>query len=175
MLVLVALSLRQPELPEFAPSAIGGEPPAGPGPHLLTIDASDPERWHYIDLARGTLVPNPAAGWDLAFRRFEVRVNGGAGFAGGAGVRALGAIPLDSVASVPADGYEAMRAEGRDTTLAVLEDWYSYSYTTHVLRPRDRTYALRTASGRPAALRFESYYCPNAQPGCVTLRYRLLD
>ena len=41
--------------------AIGGEPPAGPGPHLLTIDASDPERWHYIDLARGTLVANPAA------------------------------------------------------------------------------------------------------------------
>ena len=64
---------------------------------------------------------------------------------------------------------------GRDTTLAVLEDWYSYSYTTHVLRPRDRTFALRTRDGRHAALRFLSYYCPGAQPGCVTLRFRFLD
>ena len=68
-----------------------------------------------------------------------------------------------------------MRAQGRDTTLAVVEDWYSYSFTTHVLRPRDRTFAIRTAAGRHAALRFLSYYCPGAQPGCVTVRYRFVD
>jgi hypothetical protein len=89
---------------------------------------------------------------------------------GGSGVSA---VALDSVTSVPTEGYRGMEAVGRDTTLAVLNDWYSY--TTHVLRPRDQTFALRTAAGRRAAVRFLSYYCPGAQPGCVTLRYRFID
>ena len=167
-LVLVVLSLRRPELPEFPPTAAGSAAPSGAGPHQLTIDASDPERWRYVDLARGAVADDPAAGWDLAFRRFELKLNGG-------GALDLGAVALDSVRSLPDDGYVGMEALGRDTTHAVLDDWYSYSYTTHVLRPRDRTFAFRTASGRKAALRFVSYYCPGAQPGCVTLRYRFVD
>jgi hypothetical protein len=175
VVVLVLLSLRQPELPEFTPTPLDAGAPSGPGPHTLTIDASDPQAWRYVDLERGTVGASPSGPWDLAFRRFEVRVNGGAGFAGQGGVLDLGAVPLDSVARVPDDGYDAMRAQGRDTTLAVLENWYSYSYTTHVLRPRERTFALRTGEGGRAALRFVSYYCPGAQPGCVTLRFRFLD
>jgi hypothetical protein len=175
VLVLVGLSLRRPELPEFTPTALGEEAPSGPGPRQLTVDSSDPESWRYVSLARGTVVEDPAPGWDLAFRRFEVRVNGGPGFAGRGGALDLGPVALDSVTSLPKEGYQAMEVAGRDTTLAVLEDWYSYSYTTHVLRPRDRTFALRTADGRHAALRFLSYYCPGAQPGCVTVRYRFVD
>jgi hypothetical protein len=175
VLVLVGISLRRPELPEFPPTAVVREAPGGPGPHLLTVDSSDPESWRYVDLARGTVVEHPASGWDLAFRRFEVRVNGGPGFTGQAGAIDLGDVALDSVTSLPVEGYRGMEVAGRDTTLAVLEDWYTYSYTTHVLRPRERTFALRTASGRRAALRFLSYYCPGAQPGCVTVRYRFLD
>jgi hypothetical protein len=45
----------------------------------------------------------------------------------------------------------------------------------HVLRPEPRTFAVRTAAGRHAALEFVSYYCPGAQPGCVTMRYRFLE
>jgi hypothetical protein len=129
-----------------------------------------------VDLSRGGVVDDPAAQtWDIAFRRFGVRLNGGPGFAGAAGALDLGAVPLDSVTAVPREGYVGMAATGRDTTHAMLDDWYTYSYTTHVLRPRDRTFALRTARGRHAALRFLSYYCPGAQPGCVTLRYVLFD
>jgi hypothetical protein len=175
VVVLVGLSLRKPKLPEFAPTAVGAAAPLGPGPHLLTVDASNAERWLRVDLARGTVVDDPYAPWDLAFRRFEVRLNGGPGFAGQAGALELGTMPLDSVHALPLDGYRGMEVSGRDTTVAVLEHWYAYSYTTHVLQPLDRTYALRTADGRRLALRFESYYCPGAQPGCVTLRYRFFD
>ena len=139
------------------------------------MDASDPESWRYVDLTRRAVVADPRSGWDVAFRRFEVKVNGGPGFTGRGGALDLGPVALDSVAIVPEDGYEGMKVAGRDTTLALLDDWYSYSYTTHVLRPRDRTFAIRTASGRHAALRFLSYYCPGAQPGCVTVRYRFVD
>lgn len=175
VVVLVGLSLRRPELPEFAPTAAGAPPPEGPGPHAVTVDATSPDVWKYVDLARGSVADDPASGWDLAFRRFEVRINGGAGSTGRGGAIDLGAVPLDSVSSLPADGYRGMEAAGRDTTNAVLDHWYAYSYTTHVLTPKDRTLAVMTRDGRRAAVRFVSYYCPGAQPGCVTVRYRFMD
>ena len=180
--VLVGLSLRRPELPEFAPSPVLG-PDAPMDSELLageerrlTVDASDPARWRHVDLERGSVVDSPdPETWDLAFRRFEVRVNGGAGQRGGGGVAELGEVPLDSVAAPPATDYVGMTASGRDTTHVLLEGWYSYSFTTHVLRPRPRTFAIRTTEGRHAAIEFVSYYCPGARPGCVTVRYRFLE
>lgn len=174
---LVALSLRRPEVPEFAPTPVGAAAPAGPdGARILTVDASDPERWTHVDLVAGRVVADPAPlGWDLAFRRFEVRVNGGAGQAGGGGALDLGPVPIDAVGALPGSGYEGMVARGRDTTHAALDDWYTYSFTSHLLQPRDRTYALRTAGGRHALVRFLGYYCPGARPGCVTLRIALRE
>ncbi len=180
-IALVALSLRRPALPEYSPTPIlepGAlvDSAARDEARLLTVDASDPERWRHVDLALGTVVETPGAlGWDLAFRRFEARVNGGVGAEGSGGVADLGEVPLDSVPAIPAVGYLGMTVSGRDTTHALLDEWYTYSFTTHVLRPRARTFAVRTASGRHAALEFVSYYCRGAQPGCVTVRYRFLE
>ena len=180
-IALVALSLRRPAVPEYSPTPIL-EPDAlvdssaRNETRLLTVDASDPERWRHVDLELGTVVETPGAlGWDLAFRRFEARVNGGPGAEGSGGVADLGEVPLDSVLAVPSGDYLGMAVSGRDTTHALLDEWYTYSFTTHVLRPRTRTFAVRTTSGRHAALEFVSYYCPGAQPGCVTVRYRFLE
>ena len=174
-IVLVALSLRQPDVPEYPPTPAEGSGDGGAGPRILTVDASDPDRWRYVNLARGTVVEDPSGTeWDLAFRRFEARMNGGDGFPGVGGVLDLGAVSLDSVLRLPIEGYVGMTAVGRDTSQTLLEDWYSYSFTSHVLQAKDRTLGVRTATGRHAALRFLSYYCPGAQPGCVTLRYLFL-
>lgn len=171
-IVLVGLSLRDPGVPEYPPSPVEGRDAFGTGPYVLTVDASDPDRWRYVNLARGTVAEYPSgAEWDLAFRRFEARINGGDGFPGVGGVLDLGSLPLDSVLRLPSEGYAGMTAAGRDTSQTLLEDWYSYSFTSHVLQARDRTLGVRTAMGKHAALRFLSYYCPGAQPGCVTMRY----
>ncbi len=53
----------------------------------------------------------------------------------------------------------------------MLENWYEYSWLSHILTPADRTFALRTADGKYAILRFLSYYCPGGRPGCVTFEY----
>ena len=171
VVVLVALSLRAPDVPEYSPTATEGVDTVAGGFRTVTVDASDPVDWRYIDLARGSVAESPAAGWDLAVRRFEVKVNGADGYAGSGGVLLLGAVPLDSVGTLPTDGYTGMKITGRDTSQAVLDDWYDYSFTSHILSPRNQTLAFRTASGRHVALRFLSYYCPDAQPGCVTMRY----
>ncbi len=54
----------------------------------------------------------------------------------------------------------------------MADDWYEYSWPSHVLKPADRAYAIRTADGNFAVLRFLGYYCPGGRPGCVTFRYR---
>jgi hypothetical protein len=141
------------------------------GPLTYTIDASDPESWRFFDFSRGSRVEGPAPlEWDVAFRRFNIVTNGGEGFAGQGGALDLGEVAFDSVTSVPPDGYQASQAR-RDTVNAALKGWYDYGFTSHLLKPSPRVYALRTADGRYAKLEILSYYCPGAMPGCVTFRY----
>lgn len=170
---LIAFSLRRPSVPEFPPSSVEAEPAEERlvGPRRYTVDASSSDAWRFFDFSAGTVVEDPGPReWDLAFRRFHIVANGGEGFPGRGGLLDLGSIPLDSVEAVPRQGYVGTEA-GTDTTNAATEEWYDYSITSHLLRPRPRTYAVRTADGRYAVLRVVSYYCPGAQPGCVTFRY----
>jgi hypothetical protein len=176
---LVLVSLGRPEIAAFAPT-----PPAPAevgerlvGPVTLTVDARSGERWVYFDFSRGSVVEDPdPLDWDLAFRRFHVMVNGGSGVPGRGGALALdevalGGIPLDSVREAPAGGYRGSDTR-TDSVAAPLARWYSYSWTSHLLTPEPRVYAVRTADGRYALLEIVGYYCPGAEPGCLTLRYR---
>ncbi len=171
--LLVAASLRRPEPPSYPPTV--AEPRAVGdsliGPVTYTIDASAPEDWRFFDFSRGSLVQDPAPlDWDLAFRRFNIATNGGDGFAGQGGALDLGEVAFDSVARVPPEGYQESVAR-RDSVNAALGRWYDYGFTSHLLMPQPRVYALRTADGRYVKLEILSYYCPGAQPGCVTFRY----
>jgi hypothetical protein len=170
----VALSLSRPEPETFAPSPPGPQPAEGRlvGPVAYTVDARDAERWQFFSFAQGSVVENPRPfEWDLAFRRFQVIVNGGEGFAGLGGAQDLGAVSFDSTAALPEEGYVGTEVARADSTVAALEDWYEYSYFSHLLDPRPAVYAIRTGDGRYAKLRFLGYYCPGAQPGCVTFEY----
>lgn len=171
--LLVALSLRGPAVQEYAPTLV--EPrDVGPelvGPDTLTVDARDPDRWVFFDFSRGSVVREPGpTGWDLAFRRFHVIANGGPGFDGEGGILALGPVAFDSVATVPAVGYQATEA-GSDSTNPAIARWYDYGWTSHLLTPKSGVYAVRTADGRYAKLELLGYYCVEARPGCVTFRY----
>lgn len=170
---MIAVSLTRPEVSEFEPTPVEAVPAGDTlvGPRTVTVDASDSERWRYFSFREGTLVEEPGpTEWDLAFRRFHIVANGGDGFAGRGGLVDLGEVAFDSVVTVPAEGYVPSEA-GRDTTNAATEDWYDYSFTSHLLRPKPRTYAVRTADGRYAKLRVVGYYCTGARPGCPTFRY----
>ncbi|MBI4539691.1 MAG: HmuY family protein [Gemmatimonadetes bacterium] len=170
---LVVASLRRPTPLAFAPT------PAAPaevgaarvGPLSYTVDASSQDAWRYFDFSRASAVERPGAlDWDLALRRHHIIVNGGPGFSGQGGVLDLGRVPFDSVGVVPEAGYALNRA-GRDTVNPVIERWYDYGFTSHLLTPKPRVYAVRTADGRYAKLQIVSYYCPGASAGCLTFRY----
>lgn len=172
-IAFVALSLHRPEPPTFAPSAIladeAGEILVGPAEY--TVDATHDREWRHFDFSRGSVVePRRGRDWDLAFRRNRIIVNGGPGFAGEGGIAELGAVPLPAVARAPASGY-AVNAVGRDTVNPAIDDWYDYGFTSHLLTPGRRVYAVRTADGRYAVMQILSYYCSGARPGCLTFRY----
>lgn len=171
--VLVVVSLRSPAVDSYPPTPAGASPAGDTlvGPVMYTVDASDPGRWRFFDFSRGSVVEDPEPGaWDLAFRRFHIIANGGDGFPGRGGIVALEGAAFDSVRVLPGQGYLRTEADG-DSTHAATEDWYRYSFTSHVLRPRPVVYGVRTADGRYAKLEIVSYYCPEARPGCVTVRY----
>lgn len=177
---MIASSLTEREVAEYAPTPPdpgprdaerGAREGAVAGPALYTVDASGAEGWTFFDFSRGSVVERPAPGeWDLAFQRFRIIANGGDGFAGRAGALDLGERPLADVRSVPDSGYVPTVVRS-DSTNEALSDWYDYRMMSHLLEPKDRSYAVRTADGRYAVLRFLGYYCPGARPGCVTFEY----
>jgi hypothetical protein len=170
---LVALSLRQPEVPAYSPT------PPSPreagrglvGPVVYTVDATSPDQWRHFSFRLGSVIENAGAkDWDLAFRRYQIIANGGPEFAGGAGLADLGAVAFAGVTTVPEAGYQATEG-GTDPRNPAIAGWYGYSYFSHVLSPKPRVWAVRTADGRYAKIEFVSYYCPRSQPGCLTFRY----
>jgi hypothetical protein len=161
---LVALTLRQPMVPTYAPTTpaprdVGA---ALVGPVVYTVDATAPDAWRAFSFRLGSVVEGVQG--DLAFRRYSIV----AGL--GAGIRDLGETRFEEVRAVPPDGYAAndARAEPRNPAIAA---WYRYGFFTHVLSPKPHVWAVRTAEGRYAKMQIVGYYCPGARPGCLTFRY----
>ena len=171
--IVVAFALHRPEPPAFPPTP-ARESEVGArliGPTVYTIDAGSPAEWRFFDFSRGSVVSDAGPlGWDLAFRRFRIIANGGHGFAGDGGIADLGPAVFDSVVEVPEVGY-VVTTTRRDSTNAAIAHWYRYGFTSHILEPEPRVYAVRTADGRYAKLEILGYYCPGARPGCLTFRY----
>jgi hypothetical protein len=141
------------------------------GPTLYTVDGRGAEPVLF-DFSSGSVVESPGPlGWDLSFHRFTILANGGADFAGQGGIIDLGVTSLDSLTAVPTSGYQG-NTTGRDVSNEATAGWYEYSWTSHVLSPKPTVFAVRTADGRYAAFQILSYYCPTAQAGCMTIRYR---
>jgi hypothetical protein len=164
--VLVALTLRQPDVPVYTPTAAAPSDVGRrlAGPVLYTIDASESDAWRYFSFRLGSVVADEGRGWDLAFRRYAIITGQGGG------ALDLGERRFDEVRSVPADGYVATERAG-DPRNPAIASWYRYGFFSHVLTPKGHVWAVRTADGRYAKLEMVGYYCPGSRPGCPTFRY----
>jgi hypothetical protein len=106
------------------------------------IDATDVERWTYLALATGTATPSDGP-WDLAFRRFHIKTNGGV--SGDRGVE-VSARPgaLATLDAPPADGWTRDRADGDD---ADAEPDYAFTKATAGTPTTSRRICSRPARG----------------------------
>ena len=167
----------------------------GNGVFASQINATASDEWVYMDLATREQVdagadPTNSDAWDIAFRRSNIKVNGG--FSGGAGVEVT-VITTDDFASVttaPVTLYSADRVKegvnpdqpdfvrddntdfvfGRDHALSP-SGWFNYNPTTHVLTAAQVVYAVRDRNGEYYKVRFLDYYDQAGTSGFPTIRY----
>jgi hypothetical protein len=167
-----------------------GAVPVG-GPHVVhsrdadgfraAIDASNTAAVVYLDLDTGAELVVADAGsdtrWDLAFKRSEVRANGGVSGSAGVGAVILASTSYESVVAAPSAGYVSDAPDGADadtTPDLVVGGWYDYNMATHVLGPADRTYVVRTSEGAYVKIRFTGYYDGAGTSGHPAFRWRVI-
>lgn len=117
--------------------------------------------------------------WDIAFRRYVVRLNSGVSGPGcvvaartpdGTDFDALAAVPADlrfnaEAYFTPATCSYVSDASGIGAPATVLGGYWSYPGCVAMTR---NVYIVQTRGGRHVKLRVESYYTPSAQEVCDT-------
>lgn len=140
----------------------------GNGVTRSIVDATHEEDWVYMDLDTGLEVtvaaPATSPAWDLAFKRFQVKSNGGISGTGGVTAAKLSGADFDALTHAPAEGWivdaEDSEDEGAEPDFVFLTDgfWYHYDLATHALTPADQAYVVKSSAGAYFKLAFLGYY-----------------
>jgi hypothetical protein len=172
----------------------------GPGTGVvegtLTLDATDPASFTYLTLSDGgseVSVPDPSTStaWDLAFRRFSVKLNGGvAGPGTVAAVNLMNNASVDSATIVnftAADADEAWDAVTVDDITGktfvedgIVEDdsgpWFRYDPMAGTLVANTgAAWKLKEADGGHALFRISSMDVPGSTMAAITVQFRRQD
>ena len=128
-----------------------------------TVNASSEEEWVYFDFENCGIVDEATSGddWDLAFKRFNPKINGGVSGSGGVEVAILDANPdFDAIADAPGGAYRVDVEDEDDDGVPeyAMKGWYDYDFSTHILTPADVVYVLKTTDGAYIKIRFDDYY-----------------
>jgi len=143
------------------------------GIRSLTVNAMDYTTWVKLHLDDG--ITDDENDWDIALRRFALRVNGGGSGTGYGLAQWVEGSDLSNSSAAPS---EAWSTDGTDSSEIVFSDWFNYNGMTHALTPKDRTYFVRGHDGmRYYALTILDYYSdpPAADSGCVTLSWKAVS
>lgn len=167
------------------PDAVGGTDVThmdlGGGVLLTRVDATRDDRWIYLDLHDALQMevddPQVDSEWELGFRRFEIKLNGGVSGAAGVEAAVLEGTEFEEVVDPPTDGYRRDAQDGPDENEDpdyVLGEWYDYNPMTHVLSPKPQVYVIRTAEGDHFKLALEDYYDDAGTSGFPTFSWSRL-
>lgn len=167
----------------------------GNGVFATQVNASDREAWVYFDLDAGVReeVTDPGASttWDLAFRRSNIKVNGGHSGPADVAVAAIPEVPFADLSASPVALFEVdepsvgevdpdrpsfIDDDGTDfvfarANISSSNGWYNYDVINHVLSAADVTFIVRSSEGQHFKLRFLDYYNSEGSPGFPTFRW----
>lgn len=117
------------------------------GESLTVLNSTSSEIWTCFSFSTGGQVET---GWDFAWMNWDTTTS----------FHAEGlALPdqdFDALLDVPEDGW----TEG---DMDLMDDWYVYDSSTHVLTPKDQVYVLNSASGDTWKLQITTYYAEGDQ------------
>jgi hypothetical protein len=150
---------------------------------ITRVDATDEELWLYFDFdsmaAVESTTPEMSEIWDLGFRRFHIKLNGGVSGAGGMEVALLTGVAFADVNQAPADGYisdvpDDAEDEDLDPEYVMSNGdtaWFDYSPATHVLTPRDHVYVVRSVENGYYKMQIIAYYDGAGSPAYVRFQW----
>ncbi|MBL0177609.1 MAG: hypothetical protein IPP98_00575 [Gemmatimonadetes bacterium] len=165
----------------------------GPGPTgQVSINATSTTDFRYFNLSTGSEVtvsdPGSSTAWDIAIRRYEVRLNGGvAGTKGVTGVRVLdnstlpaatilGFTPASQLASfdgVTASSIPAASAFTSTDLAETLTAWFRAVNATTIVASPSAAWKVRRADGGYAVVRVAELTLNGFSLASLRLEYRL--
>lgn len=157
------------------------ESPAAPGVFGADIDATaggsmkyGENSFVYLDLAERKKVEiddvqaQTSTSWDIAFKRWQIKINSGDSGPGGVTVARIPHKDLAQVTAAPAGGYDADHYLDENCKLqtdpinglgTALSDWYEYESGTNRLLPKDEVLVLTRRDGKGhIKLKLTGYY-----------------
>ncbi|GMQ93747.1 MAG: hypothetical protein BMS9Abin12_1227 [Acidimicrobiia bacterium] len=149
-------------------------------PTRYTVDARSKQEWILFDFNTGSVVDGDFsdAGWDIALQRTKLLTNSGVTNPSGlGGAYDLGEVLLEDAAPPETAAFSVDILGGEDEDVRenpAIGRWYKYSFIKHVVSVKPNTYLVRTGGDRDAMVQFDSYYCEDEEPACITFRYRLV-
>lgn len=149
----------------------------GGGLTSTRVDASDEDAWVYLDLSDGEQLeladPRADPDWDLGFRRFHIKLNGGVSGEAGVEAAVLPGVTFEELEVAPVDGFGSDEPDGDDDGDEpdyVLQQWYEYDARTHVLTPAPVVYVIRHGD-QHTKIQIESYYDDAGTSGHLSFRW----
>ncbi len=146
------------------------------------IDATSDSNWAYLDLESATQpdpdTPEDSPDWDLGFRRYRIKINGGVSGTGGMEIVPLYGADYNDTPEVPDDGWvtdEPDDDDEDDLPEYAFDTWFDYDSTTHEVTPADIVYLVRTVEGNLFKLQILDYYDDAGTPAYIHLRWGPLD
>lgn len=110
------------------------------------VDATSPDHYtgfSFADKDTSGFIPKMAGGWDIAFRREVIKLNGGDSGDGGVEGADLGETDFGAVTADDATGAEWTA----DAISYAIDGWFAYDFQTHQISMTRNVYSMRDASG----------------------------
>ncbi|MBX7101476.1 MAG: HmuY family protein [Myxococcaceae bacterium] len=148
------------------------------GLNRSVVTATSKNSYVYVDLDTAKDLPAHEAletnAWDLAFQRYKIPLNGGAGGPGPVEAAVLVNQNFDALTRAPATGFIQ---DASDPVLNGPEGgWYYYDLGKHKLYARQENfYVVHTTAGAYFKLRFLAYYDAAGTAGMVSFEWKAVD
>ncbi len=138
---------------------------AGRGITESVVDSRDMAKWIYLDLDARKEVQETDPTWDIAFLRFNIKLNGGVSGSGGVDVAIDDTSGIEGVTRASAGPYVTDQADSDDEDTnpdyaftTANEGWFDYDVMTHILTPKDRVYFVRSTEKKSYKFQILDYY-----------------
>lgn len=142
---------------------------------LMHVDATNKSSQVFVDLDEGREMKVEEAfetnQWDLAFKRYEIAMNGGAGNNTGAvqGL-VLHGQDFDALTQAPPGGYT------QDGSTPLLSGWWDYDLLAHRVLTRENVmYVVISSRGAYFKLKMLGYYDSVGTPASLSLKFAPLS